>query len=199
VNFLKWLFISLWVVGISAVVGVVHSWHFADLSPEKESLSINSFSSNVEKYGVLHFLSPACSCSQTVIDHLLSRGPLSGQESKETIVLIDDHKNIYLSKFFKKKFNVLTLSSDDIKKDYDGSIRGVPLLAIYDSKKTTRYVGGYSEKQITPFSKIDIKSFIDNLDKGRTIASKPVIGCAVSKEFQKLLDPFGLKYSEVKK
>ncbi|CBW28075.1 putative membrane protein [Halobacteriovorax marinus SJ] len=196
-KFLKVLLLICWVIGISAIVGVMHSWHLIDLSPEKSmQLSISQYAKGVNKFGVIHYLSPQCSCSNTIVNHLLKRGPLNPEESKELVVLIDDFQNKTERLLKKRRFSVVSLNSKELSKESDGAIRGVPLLVIYDRNQVTKYVGGYSEKSITPFTQIDIKEYIKTLKEGRGIASKPVVGCAVSKEYKELLDPFGLKYTE---
>lgn len=196
--FLKYSFLFIWVVSVSAVVGVMHSWHYVNLSPsEPTALSIENYSSNIKSYGVVHFLTPACSCSKNIFNHLMSRAPYDPQEIKETVVLFDDNQDSMSSKLQNKGYEVLSLLSSTINKQDKGSVRGVPLLVIYNKNKVTKYVGGYSEQAITPFTDINVAGYIAELEKGRTISSKPVIGCAVSKEYKKLLDPFGLKYREI--
>jgi hypothetical protein len=112
------------------------------------------------------------------------------------IVLIDDKAGAYTKKLHKKGFSVTSTNFTEAKKKYSDSITGVPLLVIYDSNKKTRYAGGYSQQLITPFTKIDIKSFLSKISEGRSVASMPVKGCSVSKDYQKILDPLGLKYTK---
>ena len=84
-----------------------------------------------------------------------------------------------------------------MEKDLKDSLKGVPLLVIYDKQKNAKYVGGYSDKVITPLTKINIDPFLNNIRNKREVSSLPVKGCAVSKEYQKILDPFGIKYTEI--
>lgn len=62
-KFIKPLIILTWVSCISTVIGYMHSWHMADFTPNNLKLSnlANSIP-EVEEYGVIHFLTPACSC-----------------------------------------------------------------------------------------------------------------------------------------
>lgn len=197
-NKLKWLLLICWVTGISAVVGYMHSWHLVDLSPKNQSkISIESFSSDVKNFGVIHFLTPACSCSQSILDHLLKRAPIDIERAKEAVVLFDDSKDQMKSKLLKNGYQVFSLDSKEINKENEGAIRGVPLLVIYDKDKITKYVGGYSDKAITPFTEINISEYLKSIEMGKKLATNPVIGCAVSNEYKKLLDPFGLKYTEI--
>ncbi len=194
---IKISFLVAWIITISAIVGIMHSWHLADLSPvDKKSLTIKDYSSDVKNFGIIHFLTPACSCSQSIYEELISRPPYKEDWAKEAVVLIDDSKNVMKPHLLSKGYKVISLSSKSIDKNNKGSIRGVPLLVIYDKKKVTRYVGGYSAQAITPFTDINIESFLKKIESGAEVDSLPVIGCAVSKEYKKLLDPFGLKYTE---
>jgi len=191
------LFIALWVGVISLVVGYIHSWHIIDLKPNKNlSLAFNEMIPEVtEEFGVIHFLTPLCSCSEQIFKHLIERGPLN--KEKEVVILINDAKEIFATSLKERGFQVNLISTDKLSEDFKNAVQGVPLLVIYEGEKKVRYAGGYYEKAITPFTKIDIEKFTNSLRSGRDIASLPIVGCAVSEEYKKILDPFGLKYQEI--
>lgn len=189
-------FSLFWVLCISFVIGSIHSWHLVEFTPKKESFQSSDLNIKTDNYGVIHFLTPMCSCSETILKHLLKRGPLPRNIAKETVVIIDDKNGLYTKKLTKLGFQVSQTSFTQAKKKYSDSITGVPLLVIYDKKKATRYAGGYAKQLITPFTKIDIKSFINKISSGRELASLPVKGCSVSKDYQRILDPLGLKYTK---
>lgn len=173
----------------------MHSWHVIDLKPldfNKKNLSDSI--PTAQSFGVIHFLTPECSCSEHIFKHLLKRGPINSDGVVETAVIINDNELNFAKKLKSKGFITNSFSSSSINEKFKNSIKGVPLLVIYDSNKISRYVGGYVSKSITPFTEINILPFLKELKEGRTIASKPVIGCAVSKEYQQILDPFGIKY-----
>ncbi len=194
-KFSQILFIVSWLGLVSYVITLMHSWHYADLSPIDLSTTVVSkwFPKVKEReLGVIHFLTPKCSCSQQIFTHLLERAPLAF----ELALVIDDTKDQYSTRLKKKGYLVKSINTKKLDEELASAIKGVPLLVIYDDKKITKYVGGYTDKVITPFTKIDIKQFLNKIKNNRTIASLPVMGCAVSKQYQKLLDPFGLKYQE---
>ncbi len=191
-------FILSWVTLASYGVTLMHSWHYSDLSPKEElSFTHIKFSDETQKAGVIHFLTPLCSCSKEIFKHLVKKGPLDKKIYLEKVVLIDDLNEEFAKPLIEKGFDVHLIESEKAKHIFDGEIRGVPLLTIYGRDLKTQYVGGYSDKSITPFTEINYRSFLEKIEKNLEIKSLPVIGCAVSKEYKKLLDPFGLKYGVV--
>ena len=82
--------VTLWVAGISLIIGSIHSWHYADFSPSPANFSIDGLVEETQNYGVIHFLTPLCSCSEVIFKHLLKRGSISIDKAKESIVVIDD-------------------------------------------------------------------------------------------------------------
>ncbi|WP_127717988.1 hypothetical protein [Halobacteriovorax sp. HLS] len=191
------LFIGCWVIGVSYAITMMHSWHYVDLSPSStEDFKLASILPEVKDHGVVHFLTPKCSCSKSIFEHLNSRGPLGKTVASEVVILIDDDKEEFLKPLKKNGFQVYNYSTAQMKDEFSTSIKGVPLLVIYNKSKDVRYVGGYSDASITPLTQINIKNYLLTLNEGRKIASKPVIGCSVSKEYQAILDPLGLKYKK---
>ena len=91
---------------------------------------------------------------------------------------------------------MINFSTQELKSRFSTSIKGVPLLVIYNKEKTTHYIGGYARAAITPLTDINITQFLTTLRQGKKLSSLPVIGCTVSKKYQTLLDPLGLKYTK---
>lgn len=187
-------FIFFWVVSLSLVIGSIHAWHFADYTPQNGKFSADQLIGDTQNFGVIHFLTPECSCSQSIFEHLMQRGPLDKETATESVVIIDDNKLEYAEKLKARGFPSTSYTSEDLSSLFTAGVTGVPLLVIFDSQKVTRYVGGYSERLITPFTQIDIPSFLKSLSQGRELSSHPVRGCSVSKEYKKILDPLGIKY-----
>ncbi|MBC99068.1 MAG: hypothetical protein CME63_15110 [Halobacteriovoraceae bacterium] len=191
--------VGTWILLISLVLGSIHSWHFADYSPKKSSfMDFKDAVEETENFGVIHFLTPACSCSTEIFNRLIRRGPLKAEYAKESVVVIDDNQQEFSKNLLKKGFRAQKFSSQEIQKKFNSSIKGVPLLMIYDHTKTIQYIGGYSQNLINPLVQINIMNFIEKIKKGQELESLPVRGCSVSKEYQKILDPLGLKYKEDK-
>lgn len=193
-NFLAYFITFAWIVGISGAISQFHAWHQVDLAPENSKIDVSNLFTPTQTYGAVHFLTPMCSCSTVIFDHLLNRRPISS--IKETVVVIDDNQKDFVSLLKEAGYTVLKTTKEELASKYQNALKGVPLLAIYDSENTIQYLGGYSSKSITPFSKIDITKFISDLENKKAIASYPVKGCSVSKKYQQLLDPLGIKYAK---
>lgn len=185
--------LMFWVGVVSYGVTLMHSWHYADLSPEKSVALPDDLSA---KKGVLHFITPLCSCSKEIYKHLISKGPLEGSKYNEKVIVVDDKKNEFSTSLRTAGYEVEKVDSAEMMKRYGSDIRGVPLLVIYNDEKVPLYVGGYTNKSITPFTEINYRSFLTKIENKEKIEKLPVIGCAVSDEYKKMLDPFGLKYGE---
>jgi len=175
--------------------------HMSDLGPDDAKKFTSQLKLNlgeIEKFGVVHFLTPQCSCSQVISDHLLERGRFKKDVANAFVVIVDDLEGEPWTKKFKERgFPVIQVRTDgDKESEMKDSLKGVPMLMIVDAFEKVRYLGGYSDNSITPFSKIDIADFLHRAESSdRTLASKPVIGCAVGQKYQALLDPLGLKYN----
>ncbi len=187
-----------WISTVSYGVTMMHSWHNSDLSPRsKVEIEEVRFGLSTQSYGVIHFITPMCGCSREVFKHLMKEGPLDQKNYNEQVIVIDDFKDGVTKELEERGFNVSRLNTKEAERFFGGEVRGVPLLTIFDRSYKTKYVGGYTEKSITPFTKINYKKFLEKIERNKKVVSLPVIGCAVSKQYQKLLDPFGLKYGEV--
>lgn len=193
-NFLAYFITFAWIIGISGAISQLHAWHQVDLSPKGAQIDVSNLFAPTNTYGAVHFLTPMCSCSTVIFDHLLERKPISS--ITETVVVIDDNQKNYVSLLKDAGYKVIKTTKEELARKYHNALKGVPLLAIYDKESTIQYLGGYSSKTITPFSKIDISKFIEDLDNKKSIASYPVKGCSVSKSYQQLLDPLGIKYAK---
>jgi len=175
-------------------VGSIHSWHFADFSPNQEKINISAIVHDTNNLGVIHFITPKCSCSKEIFNHLMQRGPISEDRAIESVVIVDDNRLNFHDKLKERGFSTKAFTSEELLARVSTSMKGVPLLIIYDQDKTIQYIGGYSENLINPLVKINIMSFIDKIALGESVKSFPVKGCSVSEEYKKILDPLGLKY-----
>ena len=190
----QYFFVILWIVIISGVVGSIHSWHFADFSPNQEEMNISTIVHDTNNLGVIHFLTPKCSCSKEIFNRLIERGPISKDKAFESVVIVDDNALNFQDKLTQRGFLAQAFTSEELVARVSSSMKGVPLLIIYDQDKTIQYIGGYSENLINPLVKINIMKFIDKIARGKSVKPFPVKGCSVSEEYKKILDPLGLKY-----
>lgn len=192
---LKYAFAGIWVIAVSGLVGMLHAWHKADYSQNLalDALGHSYHELGTGQFGVIHFLAPTCSCSEIILETFEKSGPLS-QEVIEEVHLVGEDLG-WKDRLKELGFKVFHYRFSEFSKKFEGKISGLPLLTIYNDQKNTIYQGGYSDKSITPFTKIDIAQFLRTVKKGQQ-EKLPIIGCAVSKELQNKMDILGIKYSK---
>jgi hypothetical protein len=197
-KYAPWLVLT-WAVSISLFIGVLHGNHKAEFKINRKHASQAlqlDFLSKKAGYNVVHFLTPLCSCSKAIKDQLIERGPLNVKGVYEFVVLIDDPGE-FSAEFSKSGFSISQIDTKQISQELQESLIGVPLLMILDEQKTLKYLGGYSDQVMTPLSKIQVKKQLTKLMANKEVAEFPVKGCAVSKKYQSLLDPLGVKYERL--
>jgi hypothetical protein len=176
--------LSSWVLGILYTTTKMHGWHWVSFKTDRNPANVSEVVTN--NWGMVHVLGQGCSCSQFVAKHLIERGPL--KKHAETIVVVGELEQ--KEELIKAGFKIV--DHQDIK----GIIQGVPMLLIHNPQKELVYTGGYAPKIITPITKIeDIKIFNAALNGKEELKPYGVMGCAVSKKLQNILDPFKLKYT----
>lgn len=186
-RFMIILFCSWAVIGLG-ILGKIHGQHLITFfAPEKVSNEMVTELKKDFKFGTLHILSEGCGCSDNVLQYLKKRGPL--KDIQETIIYVGKIQE--KSQLVNSGFIVKEVLIEDIEKF---EIRAVPILVIYDQSNTTHYIGGYSDKMITPLTKMKDIELVKNLKNKQKVDSLPIKGCSVSRKFQKILDPLGLKY-----
>ncbi|WP_226664322.1 TlpA family protein disulfide reductase [Microbulbifer aggregans] len=185
-----------WVGAVSLLLGILHSWHQADLRPIKTDIpGLRSLlAQSLSDFNVVHFFTPTCSCSQVVMAQLLERQPLSANGQAEVVVLLDDHGQEAARQLREHGYQVLHLASPESGGEASSLVSAVPLLVVFDGSGDVLYAGGYSDRTITPFSQLDLQEMIVRINSGDMPAPLPVRGCAVSRAYQEILDPLGLKY-----
>ncbi|MCJ8276678.1 MAG: hypothetical protein HRT44_08065, partial [Bdellovibrionales bacterium] len=173
-------------------MGQLHSWHWADFSNNitRVDLSEFNFVSSQKNLSISHFLTGSCSCSEEIVQYLESKPPFSNSKISEQVLLVDTNKNHSFAQRLKaKNYSVQFINREKLESGMKEALLGVPLLLINNSNKKVLYIGGYDNNTITPLTKINLQPIINNALKNKFSQSKPIKGCIVSKEYQKLMDP----------
>jgi hypothetical protein len=136
-------------------------------------------------WSVLHVLYAQCRCSQRLVQHLVEHKRPSGV--RERVLLVGNGEE-YSAKLKHAGFTVIAATPAELKERYN--VEAAPLLVIADPTGRVRYSGGYTrEKQGADVRDVAI---IDELRSGGAPVELPTLGCAVSDELRKLVNPLRL-------
>jgi hypothetical protein len=189
--------LGLWAVLVFLLVGSLAIAHWAALpQPElKNPALVRALAAYrlPEERGflALHVLYTACRCSERVLAHLEKRGRGPGNLA-EGVVLVGAERG-YTQRLARRGFRVSVLQDRELYARF--GLTTAPLLLVAAPDHSLRYVGGYTERKQGPVM-VD-QRVIQEAMHGASVAAVPVFGCAVTRQLQRLLDPFGLKYSSV--
>lgn len=139
------------------------------------------------RFGVTHVMYAACSCSKGIIDHLEARG--ARKDVIERVVLVGEDEAL-AGRIARAGYRLDNIEPLELKQKY--GIEAAPLLIISDPQDGIAYMGGYTlHKQ-----GLDIQdtALIDAALTGKSSSELPLLGCAVSRALQRMLDPLALKY-----
>jgi hypothetical protein len=123
-----------------------------------------------------------------VLAHLLQRGLHPGVT--ETLLFVGEETE-QLAQARALGFRTEALSAQALFDRY--KIQTVPLLVVMNPEGSILYSGGYTERK----QGADIKdvALLEGAMAGVPARELPLFGCAVSRELQQQIDPFGLKYA----
>lgn len=184
----------LWAVAAFAVTGSLASAHEYTLPHPARSdpalravLSAQRTPAELGRFGVTHVMYAACSCSKSIIDHLEARG--ARRDVTEHVVLVGQDAAL-AARIVRAGYQLDNIEPLQLKRKY--GLEAAPLLIISAPDGAIAYLGGYT----THKQGLDIRdsALIDAAIAGENSSELPLLGCAVSRALQRMLDPFALKY-----
>lgn len=168
----------------------MHAWHSLTIKSQvAQDFVLPEVASG--KFGIVHFLGEGCGCSKIIAEHLARRGKIPGV--KEEVWLLGNMKEV--SSLLEKAG--LTVKLFQVSKESNPPINAVPAFGVYDHNKKFHYMGAYTDGPVRPHSEFKDLVVLKSIQSNRKVASMNVNGCVVSKQYQKLLDPFGIKYGAI--
>lgn len=170
-------FVLFWAGITGLTLSWLHSSHYAVFSNRAPS-SIEQ----TNQWGIVHVLGGECGCSQNVAKYLLSRGLNS--DAQERVVIIGELPQE--SELVEKGFVVSNIKLDELE--------GVPMFIVHDEKGNVVHSGGYTDGMAGPLSDFQDVKTLGHLERGESVETLPVRGCAIAKKIKESLDPLGLKY-----
>jgi hypothetical protein len=184
----------LWAVVAFVVTGSLASAHEYTLPHPargdrvlRAALAAQRTADEAGRFGVTHVMYAACQCSQGIIDHLEARG--ARKDVAEHVVLVG-HDAALAARIRRAGYRLDNVEPVELKRKY--GIEAAPMLIIADPHGEVAYTGGYTRQK----QGLDIRDtvLIDEVIAGQATTELPLLGCAVSRALQRLLDPLGLKY-----
>ncbi len=183
-----------WGFAMVAVVGSLMVSHWvrlphptADDQAWSATLASHRSASAARDWTVFHFLNADCACSRRILVKLADESPHRGV-CERIVILGSEDKTTRAA--IENGFEVEFVTRAELDQRY--AIAAVPMFAVVAPDGSTKYSGGYtSRKQGLDVQHRDI---IGKLVAGESSEPLPVYGCAVSKQLQAAIDPFGIKY-----
>ena len=181
--------LGLWVLLISIVITLMHSWHLISFelpsfakSPSKHQAFDDR---EMNQWYVYHILGEGCSCSTLIMNFLTSRKELDGVNEKILWVGKQDT--------WKKKAENNGFAFELVNYKEKSELAGLPAMLIFDGAKQ-KYTGGYANRFISTTAHIQADEIIKKTMSRNNLASLPIRGCALSKRLQDYIDPLNIKY-----
>ena len=184
----------LWAVVAFVITGSLASAHAYTLPHPartdpalRVALSAQRTPAELGRFGVTHVMYAACRCSKGIIDHLEARG--ARRDVSEHVVLVGQDAAL-AARITRAGYQLDNIEPLQLKRKY--GLEAAPLLIISEPDGAIAYLGGYT----THKQGLDIRdnALIDAAIAGENSSELPLLGCAVSRALQRMLDPFALKY-----
>lgn len=185
------LALFLWIGGTSYVMATMSGLHSISFLPDI-SIAKNVFtSSSNNKWTMTHVISEGCKCSSVVLQYLQSRQARA--DVNENVIVVGKISETEMKNLLANKYKVAFKTAQDMDQSIAG---GVPFLMITSNKGEALYSGGYNQSKVNSVSDIHDLEILDSYKNGKSIASLPIFGCAVTAKFQHMMDPLGIKYTQ---
>tara|TARA_B110001454_G_scaffold219099_1_gene249897 strand:- start:4005 stop:4556 length:552 start_codon:yes stop_codon:yes gene_type:complete len=174
----------VWFVVVSVPLSILMAQHNLPFSVDVKTGTVqqNSYLS------VTHVLGAKCKCSKR-IGRYLAEQPRP-QNLDESIIIVDGELPNE-SELATKGFHISHVSVNGLKDSLN--LESAPVLIVTGRDGQLKYSGGY--KNIDEVDSRDIE-IINMVQEGRTVASFPVMGCALSPALKTAMDPFQFRYKE---
>lgn len=135
---------------------------------------------------VVHVVADGCSCTDSLFDHLLSRGPRGDLDEVILFVGADPDRE---SAIRAAGYRLAVTDRAGLLAGY--GLESAPILVVVEPPDRLRYIGGYYRfpAAVRPLD----EQVLASLDAGTAHAPLPIFGCAVSERLAEQIDPLGLQ------
>jgi hypothetical protein len=185
--------VTAWLCG-SALVGaalMVDHWVGLPTAPTSSGTAFFAEAGAVPRSGqwaLGHVMYSRCLCSRKTIDYLVER---RAKENVFEFVLLVEPLPAREAELRQAGFVVAVVTAAELARL---GVDAAPAFVVIDEISRVRHAGGYtSHKQ--GLDREDVAT-LAQLRRGGLARVLPVLGCAVSQELQRILDPIGIKYDQ---
>jgi hypothetical protein len=187
------VFLVVWLLACTAIISALSLGHVVALPPPEES-AVERFKATLLTYKdseisdqfVAHILAEDCSCTQSLTEHLLRKGP---REGSDELILFVGNNSALANLAVTAGFRYQQILSDELTQM---GLESAPVLAVFDGDENLNYLGGYYDHPaaIRPLN----ESIRDSIAIGTPLEPLPIFGCATSARLQEAFDPLGIVY-----
>ena len=186
---IAWSLLAGWAILIIVVIASLSVKHLASLPrPDNEALlsrAVLRYRRSASLDFLVHVIYSECTCSSSLLTHLLTRRPFAGTEELILFVGIDPSKQRLARN---SGFEFATVTASQLLSHF--GLEAAPVLLMFDSAGKLRYAAGYYDSPAT-VNPLDEKIHAQFLAHAR-IEALPIFCCAVSPRLQRSLDPIRL-------
>jgi hypothetical protein len=182
-----------WLLACTAVISALSLGHVVAL-PLPEDSAVGRFKTMLLSYKnaelstqfVAHILAEDCSCTRSLAEHLLSKGP---RKASDELILFVGNNSELASEAAAAGFRFQQIASSELT---EMGLESAPVLAVFDRDQNLNYLGGYYDHPaaIRPLN----ESIRDSITSGALLEPLPIFGCAISQRLQEAFDPLGIVY-----
>jgi hypothetical protein len=184
------LFLGVWIVVVAGIMTFQMATHAVSLPLPAEVSALGAEIARVSGAGTgrwvyAHVIPDRCSCTASLLKHLLARGPLEG--ASEAVFVLGDQVP-FEKELEARGYKVRRYGQDEFVGKF--GVEAAPLLAAMDGAGKLRYVGGYFRTSATQDPQDG--EILRKLGQGESVVPLPLYGCAVSQRLRRYIDPFGV-------
>ena len=136
-------------------------------------------------YIAIHLLDERCTCSQTVIDEILSA---TIPDASAMVLMLSPLNQETRTRLEQKGMKVQELNSKEARAQL--GMETVPWFVVLDRELNILYSGGYSQTKVRSRTDVQISEIMTAIREKRKPASLPTFGCLISNELRRLLLQF---------
>lgn len=191
---LSYIILTLWFMGLSMVLTSLAAKHLVALPvPPANPEMVSAFEAlrppkERGQWIIVHVLYGPCPCAARLVDHLIKR-PTPSDLSEHVLLINDQELRIKPALASSGRFTIHELPPEALETRFH--LQSSPLMVLLSPSGELRYLGGYTTHKQGP-----APQDMQILDRARAqdapISALPVLGCAVARQLQELINPLGI-------